>query len=603
LDYETYYEKGTKAYSLKNKELNNEGYIFSKLFQVHGCGVAIDNEAPEFLTHNELVRFFAGLDWSKVVLISHNALFDAAITAWRYRKVPAVYVDTMGLANQFIRPYCGLAGLKACCEFEGWPGKDGTLDDVANLRTEHILMRPGLWDRLGEYCKLDVENCRRIFTKYYKNLSDEDRAVMDWAVRNYVHIRLRLDVPLLTKLKVDIAEDRDQMAREAGIPPDVLRSTKKFAEYLESQGVEVEYKEGKNDAEIPAISKTDPFVRQCLDSGNEQLVRLMKARLTFSSTAEKSRVDRLIRLAGYTNGHMLLPTLYAAAHTGRIGGTHGINPTNIRKRTPEDKAQGKKILRDAILPPKGMVFLEVDASQAEARIIAWLSECQPMLDAFRDPNRDFYCEVGFGIYKEMITKADPRRQQAKITALAAQYGLGKVTLAKRLNAIGIPATEDDADILVQGYRRSFPEVLANGQEFINRLKWCTDKETTDSYKNFGFAKGHIFLPSGRALVYHSMIVHERRLKYWSHKYRNYQELYSGAVNENIAQALTHDLVKRTLARFRRDAISFIYDAVTRIIVPEAYEERAAETIASMRTTPRWAEGLPLDAEAKLKECW
>lgn len=602
LDYETFYEKGKDAFSLRT--MDPEAYVLDKRFQVHGCAVALDYDAPQFLTHRELVRFFEGLDWSTITLCSHNALFDASITAWKYRKIPKLYIDTMGLANSFIRPYTGSSSLDNCAKFENLPLKDGTLSEVCGLRTEEILQAPGLWGKLAEYANQDLLNCRAIFRKYYPRLSVEDRYVMDWTIRNYIYPRVRLDPLLLTKILNDIKQERMELAVEAGITdPKLLTSRAKFADYLETLGVEVEYKNGKNDAEIPAISKNDPFVLECLNHPNYNVRVAMKARLVFSSSIDISRTERLLRMAAVSNGFMLLPTVYSAAHTGRIGGTNKVNITNLRKKTAKEKEEGRSVIRDAIQPPSGHVFLECDASQAEARIIAWLSGCEAMLEAFRDPNRDFYCEVGRGIYGEEIEKKDPRRQQAKITALAAQYGLGKRTLAKRLNAIGIPATEDDADVLVQGYRGSFPEVLANGRAFIDRLIWCVQTGNSDTYKNFGLSAGVVSLPSGGQLLYDRMTYSDRQLVYWSHRYRSWQKLYAGSINENIAQALTHHLVKGTVVRFRKDTIAFTYDAVTRLIREETYDEEAAKTIASMRTTPPWAEGLPLDAEAKMKRTW
>lgn len=595
VDYETFWDK--KTYSLRKKDMDAEMYVLDPRFQAHGASVAVDDEDFVFLTHNELVRFYAGLDPNETVFVAHNALFDASITVWRYGFLPALFIDTMGLANVFIRPHTGSSSLDSCAAFEGLPLKTNVLDEVSGMRTEDIIKVPGLWDRFARYAVQDGINCRYLFRKYYPRLGREDRLLLDWTVRNYVRGRLRIDLDAAQQAHSAAQIERDKLAAEAGITdPQLLRSTAKFADYLEMLGVEVDTKLGKNNAEIPAISKNDPFVQECLKHPDQRVVAAMKARLVFSSSMDLSRANRLMRMHQTTGGRMLLPLIFAAAHTWRVGGTNGVNITNFKRGGA---------LRKAIVAPAGKVMVEVDSSQAEARLCAWLANCKPMLDAFSDPNRDLYCEYGTHvIYKEPITKKDPRRQTCKVVMLAAQYGLGKVTLLRRLQAAAIVVTEEEAANHISEYRAAYPEILGNGQEFVDMLVWCVNNDKSCEHKGFVLSNGYVILPSGRPMIYSKMRTEGRNLFYWSPRYKSWQKLYAGSINENWCQALCYDIVKVAVAKFREDTVMFAYDAFTRLVLEEAAEEEGYKMRAAINTPPPWAEGLPLASDMpKIKTHW
>ena len=77
-----------------------------------------------------------------------------------------------------------------------------------------------------------------------------------------------------------------------------------------------------------------------------------------------------------------MPLRYSGAHTHRLSGEWKINVQNLRK--------GGK-LRQALRAPEGFKVVAGDASQIEARIVAWICGCQQMVDAFARGDDVYSC--------------------------------------------------------------------------------------------------------------------------------------------------------------------------------------------------------------------
>lgn len=599
-DAETYYNTKDK-YSLR--VMGNEEYIFDPRFQVHGWSFRIDGGPAHWVDGPNVKSYLASFDWPKVVFISHNILFDGAILVWRYGFMPKVFVDTMGLANAFVRPYTGSSSLNACAEHHHWPLKSGVLNEVNGKKSHEIKLYPGMWERLAQYCNDDTDKCWWMFKKYYPLVTQVERVRMDWAVRNYVRGRLRIDAPMLHNIYTETVTEREKLLTEAGISKEVARSRPKFAAHLENLGIEVEYKRGKS-GEIPAIAKKDPFVLDLLANGSPEAVAAMRARLAFSSTIETSRAERLLKMARATRGKMLLPTVWHGAHTGRPTGTDGVNPLNFGRTSR---------VREAIQTEAGYVLVDVDASQIEARLCAWFTLCWTLIEAFADKTRDVYCEVASNLFGELISPRDElERQVGKVVKLACQYGLGKVTLRRRLQAAGIDATEEEAKHYVDTYRSSYPEVLGSGREMVEIFKECIRDKVEIEYKGCLFSERGIYLPSERWIFYNGLHIsgHGRSsgVAYYSPRYKSMQSLHPGAINENLAQAMTNDHIGRVHAKYADKTLNMLYDSLV-VLAREDEAEALKNEIADEMSTPSpWMAKMfnhmpPLAAKGKIKHHW
>ena len=135
--------------------------------------------------------------------------------------------------------------------------------------------------------------------------------------------------------------------------------------------------------------------------------------------------------------------------TGRLSST---NP-NLQNIPIRDE-KGKEIRR-AFIPDPGCLFLSVDYSQIELRIMAHLSKDKNMLEAFRQ-GQDIHAATAariFGIPLPEVTRE--MRHKAKSANFGIIYGISVFGLAEQLH---IPRSE--AKILIDGYFATFPDVKA-----------------------------------------------------------------------------------------------------------------------------------------------
>ena len=601
-DAETFYDgrrttPREQRYSLRIQ--STEEYILDRRFECHGWAISIDGDKSNWLTHNEAVRFFASIDWQKTIFAAHNCMFDAAILVWRYGHMPKAFIDTLGIANRFIRPHTGSSSLDACAKYLSLPLKTNVIKQVDGLRTQEIVLT-GLWRELTEYACQDNDNCLHIVKEFYPLMSDVEQLRLHWSVANYVRGRLRIDVPFLQDTLNKLETDREALLAEAGIDKATARSRAKFAEYLETLGVIVDYKNGKNDAEIPALAKKDHFVQQLLLYGSDQAKAAMRARLAFASTLEVTRAERLLRMGRATGGRMLMPTYYHAAHTGRPGGTDKVNILNFTRGSD---------IRKAIKAPPGKMLVSVDASQIEARYCAWVAGCDALLDAFADPSRDVYCEYASQAFNRKITKKDEReRQVGKVIVLSCQYGVGWEKTLKELQAQSIDIADHDARHFVNTYRRTYPEILRNGEDFMRT--WIDAILTGEELelKGFVLSSEGMRLPSGRMMLYSNLTAENNRLLHWSHRYKSWQNLFPGAINENICQSLVNDHIGEVQAKYVDLCVGMIYDSLVLLIDEDNVDQVGAQVVEDMIIPPWWCSNvssvpLPLKAEVKISSCW
>lgn len=143
-------------------------------------------------------------------------------------------------------------------------------------------------------------------------------------------------------------------------------------------------------------------------------------------------VDALPRMVHPATGRIHGHWKQAVAATGRIS-SEDPNLQNIPIRTP----LGKRIRRAFVAPP-GHVFLSADYSQIELRVLAHLSHDEVLVDSFLK-NQDVHVRTAmeiFGVPAEGVT--EDMRRKSKTINFGVIYGMGEVTLAKRL---GMPRAE------------------------------------------------------------------------------------------------------------------------------------------------------------------
>ena len=163
-----------------------------------------------------------------------------------------------------------------------------------------------------------------------------------------------------------------------------------------------------------------------------------------------------------------LPT-YINPETGKIHTTYNqtvtatgrLSSSNPNLQNLPIRSERGQLIRQAVIPDKGCVFLSADYSQIELRLMAHFSQDPHMLKAFRS-GQDVHAATAakiFGVSIENVTKE--QRRQAKTANFGIIYGISAFGLAQQLDC-----SRSEAKALIDGYFAAFPGVI----DYIERQK-------------------------------------------------------------------------------------------------------------------------------------
>jgi DNA polymerase len=298
---------------------------------------------------------------------------------------------------------------------------------------------------------------------------------------------------------------------------------------------------------------------------------------------------------------MPVPLRYYAAHTGRWGGDDKINLQNLQRTSP---------LKMAILAPYGDVMIDSDSSQIEARTLAWLAGQDDLVEAF-DRGEDVYKIMASAIYGKAINAiTKDERFVGKTTILGAGYGMGAAKFKAQLKTFGVEVSEDEAQRIIDTYRRTYPRIPELWKSAANVLPAIIGEQTT-SFGRGGILKVDgsegILLPNGLRLKYPNLrwVEMEENGKpqfvYDTKKGKTTvpNRIYGGKVIENVCQALARIVIGEQMLMVAKKyrVVMTVHDAIA-CIAPEAEAETGKEYVEMcMRIRPSWAPELPLNCEA------
>ncbi len=154
------------------------------------------------------------------------------------------------------------------------------------------------------------------------------------------------------------------------------------------------------------------------------------------------------------------------ARTGRMS-MQNPNLQNLPRASERNKAAN--IVRKCITARTGNTLLMSDFSQVEMRLLAHMSHCTPMIEAFKSDG-DFFVNLASQIFNDPnITKKDPRRQITKNAGYATIYGAGVTKFAK---TAGVPVSEARAFFI--RWNELYPEVKIF-QDGVSNEAWDHQK--------------------------------------------------------------------------------------------------------------------------------
>lgn len=599
IDYETFY---SNEYSLR--KMTPVEYVLDARFEAIGAAIkeGVDGESY-WVDGDDLPHFFKDNKPEHTALVSHNALFDACITAWKYNYVPKLTVDTLGIARATLGHRLKSLSLANVALALGIGAKGDTIHKVIGMNAAAI-KAAGLYDSYIQYALNDADLCAEIYRKLVlsKVFPVNELVVMDMVLRCAIQPQFLLDPNVLALHHHTIKTSKEQLLARVGVAKEELMSNDKFAVALRNLGVEPPMKTSLvTGKEAYAFARTDPEFIALEEHDNPEVQTLVAARLGHKSTLEETRTERLtsisrLRWPGTLQGKLPIPLRYAGAHTGRLSGEWAINMQNL----PRGGA-----LRRAVIAPPDHKVVAADASQIEARMAAWICGQTDLVQQFAD-GIDVYSAFGTKLYGYEVSKKTPKeRHLAKAAILGCGYGLGweKFQKTVKIQTKGeISLTDTEAMDVVNKYRTAYAAIPATWKLLNSAIGTLAGNGGSFSIGPCVFSAGEVSLPSGLKLKYHKLRHEDGG---WIYEYGGkIKRLYGGALLENIVQALARIVVMDTATRLRPKLARLdiqlalqVHDELVYVVPDDLTHIVTKLLLDEMRIPPAWAPTLPLDAEA------
>lgn len=612
-DFETFF---SADYTLSKS--TTEAYIRDPQFEAHGCAFAqphANGLLSQWVAGPELPAYLQRFDWSNTFLISHHANFDHLILSHHYNVHPKMSGCTLSMARMLLGNHISVS-LDSVRKQFGLPLKITPYNLFHGKRWHEL--SPAVREQMARGAIDEVQSIWTIFCRMMQEgFPQEELEVIDIAVKMFTEPVLRGDVDVLAALW----ESEDRKKREAvaslGIDTAELRSTDKFVTLLEEQGIEIEYKEGKN-GPIPALAKNDEFMQWLLDNEDEKVKALAEARIDAKSTLLQTRAATLGYMA--TRGPMPVYLRPYGAGTLRFSGADGGNFQNFTRKDP-DNPKSASPLRRALMAPPGYLLAPIDLAQIECRVLSYLAGEETALEEFRRGD-DPYIKQASAAYGYPVTKdMKAERGIGKLLKLSAGYMSGEHTIQRtaRLGTYG-PKVEIDLATALRwknAYRASNPNIVqywkAAGR-MIGRLAGGPPTE----WGPLTIRDKRIYLPNGARMNYDTLEYHKPtaeeieklRLKpfehagYWRVRTREgWKTMHAGKITQNICEAVSRVIVTQAAIRINRMGYRILnipHDELLVLVPDDGKAQEHMETCRQeMIRTPAWLPGIPLDAEGSV----
>lgn len=626
LDIETYSRVDLKKNTVYR-------YVEDEEWMILICSWCIGRGEIHTAYGHEEISGIPGLFDSNVKKIAHNSDFERInFSALKGLPVgtyiaPEEYIDTAVLASLWGYP----RSLKGFCKVVGGEAKDEAggrlinMFSVPNRKGGRTLPeeRPADWEAYVEYNRQDVISMRDNIYRLGKGFPSAEEYEA-WITATRINDRgIKIDTDLAgaahRQYEVNKARDLARVKEITGL--DNPNSVQQFKGWLADQGFEMESIDKAHVAELLERNDLPDEVREAVE--RKQLAALSAATkyvIAQGSTNSDGRLRGTIKYSNANTGRMtgvtLSPHNLPRDHFTDAEGEHDTEAEQaaidkLRAGVHVGSEDLKKLVRPLLVGP----FTVSDYSAIEARLTAWAAGEDSVLESFRN-GEDIYVATA---ERMGGAKAGFDRQRGKSATLGCGFGGGAGALLNLGGAKIYPkGTPDDViweglTSLVETWRVAHPRIVSwwkqvhtafdKGGPASRRIPVDVEIVGNDRY---------VWLPSGRALVYHNC-----RREYVQPKDRNgkplpyrrrawvcdavvgngtQRRIVGGPTQvENIIQAIGRDLLTHALVNVERAgfrAVTHVHDE----IVTETTGGLTVERLSSlMCDLPDWAEGLPVEA--------
>lgn len=303
-------------------------------------------------------------------------------------------------------------------------------------------------------------------------------------------------------------------------------------------------------------------------------------------------------------------------------------------------------IRTALKAPRGMMMTSCDLASIESVVIAWLSGCDKLIEAFVE-NKDVYKVFAsrmFGVPYEEVKKW--MRQHAKPGVLGAGYRLSgglevgeypevtKTGLWGYAENMGIEMTQEESAAVVAFFRDEYVEIVELWYELERAVRTVIETKqpvhvgpiVMDLKAPFLRMK----LPSGRYLHYLRPRMMQKKIKVGVDKatgkpkyklkvgftYEGYGgksgktwmriDSHGGKIVENLVQAIARELLAIGIMRAWKAGLDIrmhVHDEI--VVVEKKKRDGVAELLEKCMTAKVdwWGEELPIRAKAETVEVY
>ena len=284
------------------------------------------------------------------------------------------------------------------------------------------------------------------------NLYQEVELPLSAVLREMEQAGVRIDVDMLKQAEIQLNDELQVLEQQIYTAAETtfnINSPKQVGEVL--------FDQLKLDAKAKK-SKTGQY-----STSEEVLLGLKGKHEVVGMILEYRELKKLI--STYISA---LPT-YINAETGKIHTTYNqtvtatgrLSSSNPNLQNLPIRSERGQLIRQAVIPDEGCVFLSADYSQIELRLMAHFSQDPHLVEAFRS-GQDIHAATAAKIFNvpiEQVTK--DQRRQAKTANFGIIYGISAFGLAQQLDC-----SRSEAKALIDGYFAAFPGVI----DYIERQK-------------------------------------------------------------------------------------------------------------------------------------
>ncbi|MBR5443265.1 MAG: DNA polymerase I [Paludibacteraceae bacterium] len=284
------------------------------------------------------------------------------------------------------------------------------------------------------------------------NLYQEVELPLSAILREMEQIGVRVDVPMLkqaeAKLNNELQTIEQQIYTSVGMTFNI-NSPKQVGEVLFDQ-LQLDDKAKK--------SKTGQY-----STSEEVLLALKPKHPVVGLILEYRELKKLISTYISALPNYINPT------TGKIHTTYNqtvtatgrLSSSNPNLQNLPIRSERGQLIRQAVIPDEGCLFLSADYSQIELRLMAHFSQDPHLVQAFLS-GQDIHVATAakiFNVSIEEVTKE--QRRQAKTANFGIIYGISAFGLAQQLDC-----SRSEAKALIDGYFAAFPGVI----DYIEKQK-------------------------------------------------------------------------------------------------------------------------------------